>query len=589
MEDTTFVTLTPVSALAKLALSDIVETHINGRQNKYQADDAPLLKNMAVELAMKYDSEVFRLRREITRRGSLEGDSNTGYASESFPESESEAEGASSEDGMVWAGHFFLDFNTSIIDPQLGWTVGRRSPDSDAPSPDLSLCRTSFAKQHHIGMRIFNARFNFAPDTRGLCISLVRGRASARLTVDGTPVKGKLHSLNKHKSVISFGGQLDYELEYTPFASGKDNTFYQLRNKRLEEAGAPEHVDVDMRTPLQVTRTIGPWTVGKPLGRGGQGRVFFGSNSDNEAVALKIVQPTTDDEEGLVLREVSINEMLTNLAQEKDTAGRILRQVEVIYSNSEVVSVHKPVVGSTFCSLIPQSSENDRGMSMEAARVFRDALLGVQILHHAGWVHRDLKPANIGLIGTPQRSVLLDNGTAGFIGEPGGFLRPMPACGGTIPYLAPEREMEPYNYSVDIWAMGVIGYGMMYGKYPFVKFSQNPWRFDRRQYEYERRLFAEKYEESMATLAGDYYQACNSPVPGYIHLGALLKKMLRYQWAKDNNETRINIDEVLSDPNWRELGELPDVSRAEAIRVRLEYINNGREKGGPRPLYVRGI
>ena len=40
-------------------------------------------------------------------------------------------------------------------------------------------------------------------------------------------------------------------------------------------------------------------------------------------------------------------------------------------------------------------------MEIQAAVVFRDALVGLKIMHHdMNRVHRDLKPANIGVLGT---------------------------------------------------------------------------------------------------------------------------------------------------------------------------------------------
>jgi serine/threonine protein kinase len=158
-------------------------------------------------------------------------------------------------------------------------------------------------------------------------------------------------------------------------------------------------------------------------------------------------------------------------------------------------------------------------MSIKAAGVFHDALLGVQFLHERGWMHRDLKPTNIGLMGGPMRdplrSVLLDIGTADYTEKPEGFLEPEPGCGGTIHYIAPERELQPYNHSIDIWAMGIIRFELMYRYHPF-KFPINPWRAGK-EHEKLRPEFKKKYDEAMGRLANDGERTRKSPTQGYIH------------------------------------------------------------------------
>jgi len=49
-----------------------------------------------------------------------------------------------------------------------------------------------------------------------------------------------------------------------------------------------------------------------------------------------------------------------------------------------------------------------KGITIEAAAVFRAALLGVKVMHNKRWLYRNLKLTNIGLIDKPLRSILLD-------------------------------------------------------------------------------------------------------------------------------------------------------------------------------------
>jgi len=153
-------------------------------------------------------------------------------------------------------------------------------------------------------------------------------------------------------------------------------------------------------------------------------------------------------------------------------------------------------------------------MTIEAATAFRTALLAVKVMHDGRWLHRDLKPANIGLIGRPVRAVLLDVGTSRQI-EAGGSLQPEPGKRGTIGYLAPELELDDYDHSVDIWAMGIILFQLTYNNHPW-KFSINPWR-DGKENEQLRPSFRESYERAVDKMATDYKRSRASPTSGYIH------------------------------------------------------------------------
>ena len=153
---------------------------------------------------------------------------------------------------------------------------------------------------------------------------------------------------------------------------------------------------------------------------------------------------------------------------------------------------------------------------MEVATVYRHALLGVRILHRDRWVHGDLKPDNIGVIGTGKsaKGVLLDIGGCIRLGA-GGLVPPTPGIGGTVNYLAPESELEGFDSTADIWALGVIGYELTYGHHPW-RLAQNPWR-EGAKYEKLRPTFNELYEKAINRLKRHSQMARESPSSGYIH------------------------------------------------------------------------
>ena len=150
-------------------------------------------------------------------------------------------------------------------------------------------------------------------------------------------------------------------------------------------------------------------------------------------------------------------------------------------------------------------------MKLVAARLFFDALLGLQFLHSHNWIHGDIKPANIGITGFESRAVLLDLGSA-IRADPKSLIPPTPGKGGTVPFLAPEREMEGYNRSIDTWAMGVVGFQLTYGAHPW-ELAVNPWCPGHQN---RRSTFNLKYEKAITLMSQQHPQTATSHSPQYI-------------------------------------------------------------------------
>ncbi|KAI1420108.1 kinase-like domain-containing protein [Xylaria sp. FL1777] len=518
MSDHAFASLTPANALARLAFSDVYDVLMSRRQNNQAEDAQAALRRMHVEPEQICDDEIVRLRREKER---TKYDTD-GEASESLTEPDTDTERHLREHGMVWVGRYLLGLQSPPAVPERGWAAGK-GPLENMPI-DLLLCTRSFAKSHGINLRNPHARFSFFPDSKGLYIVGCSRSPSAQLTVNGDAVARRPYHLNQHSMKILLD-KLEYNFQWTGFAARDD--FKEERRLYVARAlGGPAaaDVDVEMPTPLPNKRTMGRWTLGDALGAGGHGRVFFASDQSANVAAIKVVERTSRNYHS-VDKEIETLRGVTNLAQKSDDGERILRMVEVIYSNGEefssktafdhVAIVLKPMTPQTLGDLVGARSKGGcKGMTIEAATAFRTALLGVKVMHDGGWLHRDLKPTNIGLIGKPVRSVLLDVGTSRHI-QAGGSLVPAPGTVGTIGYLAPELELEDYNHSIDIWSMGIILFELTYNYQPW-KFSINPWR-DGKDNEKLRPLFQKSYQDAINKMAGDYKSARASPARGYIH------------------------------------------------------------------------
>ncbi|TNJ29244.1 Kinase, NEK [Giardia muris] len=101
----------------------------------------------------------------------------------------------------------------------------------------------------------------------------------------------------------------------------------------------------------------------------------------------------------------------------------------------------------------------------EAWRMVREVAAALAYLHEKKLVHRDLKPANV-LLAPDGRCVLGDFGLARALEDSSR----MSTFAGTPLYMAPEiHRGEKYDKSVDVWALGVVGYELCTGRLPFLR------------------------------------------------------------------------------------------------------------------------
>ena len=130
----------------------------------------------------------------------------------------------------------------------------------------------------------------------------------------------------------------------------------------------------------------------------------------------------------------------------------------------------------------------------QASEVFRDTVLGLEYLHYQGIIHRDIKPAN--LLWTADNRVKISDFGVSYLGKPireddKGEELPetddtyldeaieLAKTVGTPAFYAPELcDPELYDPAknpnrpnitgqIDVWALGVTLYGMLFGRLPF--------------------------------------------------------------------------------------------------------------------------
>jgi serine/threonine protein kinase len=101
-----------------------------------------------------------------------------------------------------------------------------------------------------------------------------------------------------------------------------------------------------------------------------------------------------------------------------------------------------------------------------ALRVLVEVLKGLRCIHERNFIHRDIKSENILLKKGEGGEVIYKIADFGFARSIGG-VGAKTHCG-TEKYMAPEIISNSYyGISVDIWALGVLFYFMLFAEYPF--------------------------------------------------------------------------------------------------------------------------
>ncbi|CAL8364102.1 unnamed protein product [Lota lota] len=107
--------------------------------------------------------------------------------------------------------------------------------------------------------------------------------------------------------------------------------------------------------------------------------------------------------------------------------------------------------------------------SEEQSRLyFRDIILGIEYLHYQKIVHRDIKPSNL-LLGDDGHVKIADFGVSNQFEGSDALLS---STAGTPAFMAPEtltdNRQSFSGKALDVWAMGVTLYCLVFGKCPFI-------------------------------------------------------------------------------------------------------------------------
>ena len=195
----------------------------------------------------------------------------------------------------------------------------------------------------------------------------------------------------------------------------------------------------------------------KQLGQGSFGRVFLVShNETKELYALKTI------EKRKILMTYG---KLDNIYDEINIHSKLYHQNIIklynVYEDEETINIIMEYAKEGNLYHLIKKEKN--GFSEQKSyEYFIQIINAVYYLHSNNIIHRDIKPENI-LIGDDNKLKLCDFGWAKEL-----TLENRSTFCGTMEYMAPEIVgSENYDYSVDIWSLGILLYELLFGHSPF--------------------------------------------------------------------------------------------------------------------------
>ena len=207
------------------------------------------------------------------------------------------------------------------------------------------------------------------------------------------------------------------------------------------------------------TRSIGPYDLLEPLGRGGMGVVYRARHRDLQAFrAIKLLPPHLAADESFVGR----------FKREAITAAGLRHpNIVLIYDVGQQDDYHYIVMDHVEGRPLREVIHDDKPIPIgRAIRLLRPLAEALDFAHQHGFIHRDVKPTNV-IVGKDDHVTLLDFGIARAIESAQQFTREGLIVG-TPEYMAPEVVTGGTpGASADLYALGVVAFEVLTGHVPF--------------------------------------------------------------------------------------------------------------------------
>ncbi|KAF9967688.1 hypothetical protein BGZ70_008589 [Mortierella alpina] len=211
-------------------------------------------------------------------------------------------------------------------------------------------------------------------------------------------------------------------------------------------------------TPKPAPEHVGPYSLGKTLGKGSSGCVKLARHrKTNEQVAVKIISKASLANKAAVHRGIEREIAIMKLIKHP----HVIRLYDVYETEKELFLVMEYVSGGELFEYLVNKGRLEEA---EALRFFQQIIVGLAFCHKRKICHRDLKPENL-LLDDRMNVKIADFGMAS-LQKSGRLLET--SCGS--PHYASPEVVTGLKYdgsSSDIWSCGIILYALLTGHLPF--------------------------------------------------------------------------------------------------------------------------
>ena len=209
--------------------------------------------------------------------------------------------------------------------------------------------------------------------------------------------------------------------------------------------------------PRAGDRVADRYRVVREIGRGAMGVVFEVVHEKlDRTCALKVLLPHARSDESALRRFEREAKILAKLS-----SPNLVQVLDVDRTNTGLpYLVMELLEGETLEARLARAPVSEA----EALAWTRDLCTGAEAAHAAQIVHRDLKPSNVIL--TKSGAKIVDFGVAAFVS--GSMEGSTASVAGTPRTMSPEQLLgERTGPASDVFAIGVVAYRMLAGRYPF--------------------------------------------------------------------------------------------------------------------------